>query len=515
MSDQVAHGSDKPLGQMALYTMLGISGPAPHTRSYLGSRLLTRRFEDHIDEVYTPRYDTDGSIEANLRFAFRHEPLDMRIVYRALTELGRRGIEQWVRSHPTAGSSRRAWFLYETFSGDVLGLDSARQGKYVDVLDVDRHVTSKPVSSPRHRVYDNLLGGPLLCPTVRRTDLLRRASALELSERARSLAAEYAPELLARAVAFLYTKETRTSFEIEGERVAPKRAEKFVQALKSAADFDYHEMGAFLNLQAGLVDPRYAATGWRDVQNFVGSVTRNFGDHVEYVCPRPADVPDLMRGWSALVDRLLTGTSDPIAAAAVSAFAFVFIHPFEDGNGRIHRFLIHHMLGRMGFGPPGVVFPVSAAIMRQRDRYDRVLETFSKPSLEATDWRFLKDRSVEVLNDTRDLYRFFDATPFVEFLYDRVAETIELDLKDELDFLRAFDTARRRIGDIVDMPDRHVLILIRSCMYNEWRVSNKVRKSLPELTDHEIARIESVVQAILGKFRPESGRSQDDLPADY
>ena len=59
-------------------------------------------------------------------------------------------------------------------------------------------------------------------------------------------------------------------------------------------------------------------------------------------------------------------TNDPVVAAAVSSFAFVFIHPFEDGNGRIHRFLIHHVLSRRGYSPPGVIFPVSAAILRDR-----------------------------------------------------------------------------------------------------------------------------------------------------
>ncbi|HIP51694.1 MAG TPA: hypothetical protein EYG94_06355 [Campylobacterales bacterium] len=30
------------------------------------------------------------------------------------------------------------------------------------------------------------------------------------------------------------------------------------------------------------------------------------------------------------------------------AFSFVYIHPLEDGNGRIHRYLIHHVLAERG-----------------------------------------------------------------------------------------------------------------------------------------------------------------------
>ena len=42
-------------------------------------------------------------------------------------------------------------------------------------------------------------------------------------------------------------------------------------------------------------------------------------------------------------------------SAAIIAFGFVFIHPFLDGNGRIHRFLIHDMLTRDGIAEQGLV----------------------------------------------------------------------------------------------------------------------------------------------------------------
>ncbi|MDH3465586.1 MAG: Fic family protein [Gammaproteobacteria bacterium] len=31
---------------------------------------------------------------------------------------------------------------------------------------------------------------------------------------------------------------------------------------------------------------------------------------------------------------------DPILQAAATAFGFIYIHPFQDGNGRLHRCLI-------------------------------------------------------------------------------------------------------------------------------------------------------------------------------
>ena len=50
------------------------------------------------------------------------------------------------------------------------------------------------------------------------------------------------------------------------------------------------------------------------------------------------------------------------------------LHPFTDGNGRTHRFLIHDILARLRFVEPATLhFPVSATMIRNAD-YDEVLE---------------------------------------------------------------------------------------------------------------------------------------------
>ena len=143
-----------------------------------------------------------------------------------------------------------------------------------------------------------------------------------------------------------------------------------------------------------------------------------------------------MEGWAVLARRLAESAVDPVVAAAVSSFAFVFVHPFEDGNGRIHRWLLHHALASRGYGPEGAIFPVSAAILRDRPGYDAVLESFSRPRLHLIPWDWTPNREVRVEGDTADLYRFFDATAFAEYLYDRIAETIRQDLRGRIGLRR-------------------------------------------------------------------------------
>ena len=102
------------------------------------------------------------------------------------------------------------------------------------------------------------------------------------------------------------------------------------------------------------------------------------------------------------------------------------------------------MLAKRGYNPPGLVFPVSAAILDSIDEYRSVLESHSKPMLDFIEWTPTEDNNVQVLNDTADLYRYFDATAHAEYLYQCVQRTIEHDLPDEAQFLRHHDAFQQQ-----------------------------------------------------------------------
>lgn len=489
--------SRRPVGHLALREIFGLAVPPPAVESYVGSGARRTETEGHrVRESYPKRYaPADDSPVAHLTFALRREPIDLPILVGALRAMPARDLEDWVRREPTGATSRRVWFFYERLTGRTLDVPGASTGNYVDALDTTRHFVADRRDSPRHRVIDNLLGGPGMCATVRRTPRLTARVARRLDEEARALTAHYDEAILARAVSFLYTKETRSSFAIEGETPTTTRTERFVAALKRAPTFEPADKSALLRLQGLIVDPRYAAQDWRNFQNFVGETVGHHREEVHFIAPRPDDVPELMEAWMAMTRRLIDSSGlDPVIAAAVCSFAFVFIHPFEDGNGRVHRFLIHHVLAKRGFGPPGLIFPVSASILRDQRRYDEALETYSRPLFDLIEWRFTSDQEIAVLNDTVDLYRCFDATALAEYLYDRVAETIQVDLREELDFVVTYDRALAAARDVVDMPDRRASLFVRLCLQNNGRLSRSKRAQFQELSDDEVARMEAAIR---------------------
>ncbi len=75
-------------------------------------------------------------------------------------------------------------------------------------------------------------------------------------------------------------------------------------------------------------------------------------------------------------------------------------------------------------------------MLRKRDAYDRVLESYSKSILPFIEYSLNDKGEMTVENVTSDLYRYLDATTFAEFLFHCVKETIRRDLREEIGFLK-------------------------------------------------------------------------------
>jgi hypothetical protein len=488
-----------PAGYAALIDAYGLRVPLPRTLSATGEHHRLRA-EAGGWRILTPRYAPSPDLEAHLTFALKYEGLDLAVLKRLFATVAPAEIEAIVRAKPTGSYSRRIWFLYEWLIGGHLDLPDAEMGAYEPIVDPVQQWPVPGENSPRHRVRNNLPGTPEFCPLVFRTQALEEFAAIDLVHRAQEAVANVPKDILARTAGFLLLKDSRSSYAIEGERPPHDRIQRWGRAIGEAGrrPIDLDEL---LRLQAIVIgDTRFVRLGLRQEGGFVGQHDRDTRLPIpDHISARPDDLRSLINGMVAF-DRGAAQSLDAVIAAAILAFGFVYVHPFVDGNGRMHRYLIHHVLAQRGFNPAGVVFPVSAAILARIDEYRAILEDYSRRLLPMIDWEPTTDGNVNVLNDTADYYRFFDATPHAEFLYACVKQTIEEDLPREAEFLERYDRYRARIEAIVDMPDRTIDLLFRFLHQNAGRLAKRARdQEFARMTDEEVSAAEAAYLASFGE----------------
>jgi hypothetical protein len=503
------------VGWAALAQALGVKGPVRKPRA-VSTRHVSGSFRDNEDwRIFDKRYWPGETFGDHLDFALRHEDLDLLVLKRVFDAVDAEVVAAFVKATPTGIFSRRAWYLYELLTGRKLDVADDPGVPAVDLLDPEEYFTGKPRLSKRHRVRDNLLGTGGFCPVVRRTKLLAEFANMKLAGKAAETVGRVGGHLVARAASFLLLADSRASFEIEGERPARNRLERWGRAVMQAGK-NKLAVDKIIRLQGVLIeDHRFVHVGLRPDGVFLGERDHNGDPLPEFIGARPADLNDLVTALFAANDRMSEDGADAVIQAAATAFGFVYIHPFQDGNGRLHRCLVHHVLAERKFTPPGMVFPVSSVIYDRIDEYRKTLRDHSGPLMNFIEWRPTPQQNVEVLNDTADLYRYFDATEAAEFLYACVLRTVEEDLPREIDYLRRHDEAMRRIMNTVEMPDRLAENLLMFIRQNKGMLSKRRRSGeFKRLTDAEVTSLEAIVNEAFEGFKAPGTSASEIHPGD-
>lgn len=498
----------KLAGWAALVHALDIPGLVRQPNCVSEQHVRGSHREDGVWAIFDKRYWPGDTFADHLIFALRHEDMDFMLLNRIFEAVPQAEIEAIVRAAPTGIPARRAWYLYEILTGRTLDVKDAPSAAAIDLLDPKAYFTGKPRLSKRHRVRDNLLGTGRFCPIIRRTKALTDFLALDLAAKARETVGRTGAQLVARAASFLLLADSRASFEIEGERPPRNRLERWGRAVLQAGK-NRLTLDEIIRLQRVLIeDTRFVRAGLRSDGVFLGE-RDHFGDPLpEFIGARPSDLDNLIGGLLEANARMRDDGIDPVLMAAGTAFGFVYVHPFQDGNGRMHRYLIHHVLAERKFTPLGMVFPVSSVMLDRIDDYRATLQAHSGPLMPFIEWRTTPERNVEVLNQTADLYRYFDCTEEAEFLYACVARTVEHDLPREIDYLRRHDEATRRIMNEVEMPDRVAENLVMFIRENNGTLSKKRREGeFKELREEEVILIEDFVHEAFEGFDQGSGRN--------
>ena len=457
---------------------------------------------DRIEDIYTLQYWPGEKIGDHLEFALKYDGVSLsslKVIFDAAVETE---LVDYIRSKPTGKYARRIWFFYEFLTDRRLPIEDLSKGNYLEALEPDIYYTlPRGEKSRRHRIINNLLGTREFSPIVRKTEKLREMEQVDFRDKCEKIAESYPPQLLRRALNYLYNKETKSSFEIENIKPDASRTEKFIASLEMARREDFCYKESLVELQNRIVDPRFVNEDYRTTQNYVGQTISYQREFIHYVCPKPEDVQDLMRGLLTSHQLMKANDVSAIVHAAVVAYGFVFVHPFEDGNGRIHRFLIHNIFSIREMVPENLMFPVSAVMLNNPEGYDDSLEVFSLPLNRLVEYSLDELAQMTVHNNTAHWYRYIDMTAQAEALYDFVIQTVESELVEELSFLANYDSIKKAIQDVIDMPDRQIDLFIRICLENNGRLSANKRKShFDFLSDDELFSMENVIRENYGQL---------------
>ena len=483
------------VGYAHLHQRLALMGFEPHLPARVAPVLRVIAGQNAaylaIPENMAPAVDAD--VLTHVLFALKHEGTDLQILAQVLPFIPAVDMQNAIFGTPGGVYIRKACYLYEHFMKMKLNLGKRVVGAVAGLFDAKDYVTADGAVHLVWRIQFNGLGTLDYCPVVRRTGVVQQLLEQDVLKQLDDFVANADKSILDRAISWAYLSETEGTFSIENETPTPSKKDKFVQILQRAHDKQAITEEYLVQLQNLTIDnPWDKAAEFRNDQNRLKN-----GRLVTYVPPAPELSTALMGEFMAMANSAPMRKVDPVVAAALSSFGLVFIHPFMDGNGRISRFLFHKALCDSGRLPHGALLPVSVAMKKHERDYLEALKSFSAPARQLwTVADFGDGHYGETFNGSEAIYRYWDATPCVEFGLRMAHEALEQHLVLEVQTLQLYDHIKASVDEEFDVRSDHLSLLIFNCIDNGGRVSKNLRKKLV----HQIPggledRIEQLVEA--------------------
>lgn len=450
---------------------------------------------------------------AHILFALKHEGINLQILAQALPQVLATQIIEAFCSRPASKYIRIAAYLWEQFAGHELqGVPNAI-GPYVDLFDAKKYLTGRRQRNTKWRVDFNGLGGIGYCPTVERTSLITELLEKDTLQRAQEFIEGLDPELLERTMSWSYLNETESSFAIESEKPSTSKAQAFAELLQQAHSGTPVMEDYLVELQnLAVTNPLDHDVQFRTRQNWLRGPGRGVLG-ITYVPPEPGLVPELMQAIMDLVNDPPPGQS-PLVMGALASFAFVFVHPFMDGNGRLSRFLFHKAVCQSEVLQQGLVLPISSAMKRNEADYLQALKSFSAPARRLWEVTMLDEEHFAFrFKGDASIYRYWNATACVAFGLRMAEQALEKDLRQESGYLQKYDAIWRRVNARIDLNSNALSLLVRLCLQNEGRLFNAKRNGFlaKGYKEETLAMVESIAMSVMAG-RDDDGDGLDEIP---
>jgi len=486
------------IGYSQVKSQLGLSAFDPQVPARLASvtSVTATRGALLIPAKVAPKDDRPLS---HLLFALKHEGVNLQLLSQALRKIPAQDMLVAICESPTGVYIRTACFLWEAFNKQELKGAPTITGLMVNLFDPNKYITGPSLRNAKWRVNFNGLGSLDYCVTVERTARINSLLEFNILQKANEFLSELGEGASDRAMSWAYLSETKSSFEIEHETPSASKAEAFVELLKKAHLTTQLDEEYLVGLQnTAITNPLDKAAHYRHEQNWLSSPLRGAAG-VTYVPPPHQIVNDLMKGLVHFAN-VSPKQIDPLVAATIISFGFVFIHPFMDGNGRLSRFLFHHALCQSGSLKNGLLLPVSNAMKRNEDLYLAALKSFSEPARKRWEVIWIDDDDYRLTFKSDDsLYRYWNATACVEFGLEMAKQALEKDLREETEFLAKYDLIYRAIDDQYDVRGKDLNTLILTCMEQNGKLSaNRRKKFVATVPDEIFDAVEAQYKRVIG-----------------
>lgn len=430
-------------------------------------------------------------------FAIKHEGIRLDLLMSALRRIPPAELVTLVQSTPNSIYGRKLGHLWERLHQQRLpGLnDPGVASAYAPLFDPAHYFVGTTHRDARWRIAFNGLGDMHFCPVVRKTPALMALIDKDILGQAQAFAQSVGEAMLERALNWAYLSETEGSFAIEGEAPSADKATRFTALLRRAHEQRPLTEDMLVELQnAAISNPFDKAVQFRTEQNRLQRDMPGAAG-VTYVPPEPELAVELMAGLMRLANHP-PATLNPLVHAAMVSFAFVFIHPFMDGNGRLSRFLIHHCLGQSGRLPPQFLLPISVSMKKHESEYLQALTDFSKPARQLcrVTWGGDEHYNYDWVPEADIWFRYMDLTEPVAFTLAMTDASLDTHMRQEVEFLGLFDRVKRHINERYDLRGSDLATLIVTIFQNGGTLSNNRRKRYADrVQSHVLDAVESAV----------------------
>lgn len=471
----------------------------------------TKQYGATVRKIIPGSWKVVDSPYEQMILAIKHQGIRLHYFAAVFKVVDKEELASFIKSKPTSTYNRVIWYLYEWLTGERLDIDDVKSGNYVQLFD-DRYYYTLKVGErdKRTRVINNAIGTKEFCPTVRKTPRILELEQTNVYETAyakiQHIGADVKADVIGRSINYLYTKESKSSTEIEKETPTKQKMKRFLNTIKNAGLFELTKE-KLLDIQNQIVEESKRSDDYRQTEIYVGATIRRLGgldEDIHYIAPLAKHVPSMMEGLFATHEKLMLDSSLPsLMHAAVISFGEVYIHPLVDGNGRTHRYLIHDVMKQREPGHEFII-PISAAILKNSNEYDRVLETISRPIMSMLEYELDEDNDNQAIiyNDIDYMYRYPDYTEHVVFVYDMMNAAISTELVEEICLLLVFDKIKSAINNRSDVPNDKLDTIVSIIINGAGVVSKAKQVFVSQFLEQDVLfEVQDIASAVINEFR--------------